>query len=465
MKKKLALFTAVVMCAVLVFSALPGFAEDAAPAEEPFARFTALGNDPYATCNCSEKGNHTAIDPDTVVWAAIRYRTDAQYDSTGVEYKAQFYINPAAEPCVPITYKFTKEWETAVVDLTATTESTDLDSKWNSASYTGTTAVRFDPLEPDRDSENTEHDAESGQVQKGDFIDIRWIAFFEKKEDAEAYTGVEDTPYCILDLDCFKAHSGANNLKIKVLSGDEDPDAQIGDPGLFYLYDPDVGVNTGWWLNPVVEGATIDVTFEIDKWFDGFNYFAYCSPGDVFMTIVLYNDNEDEVWTGEATCNGNTDYSVELGKRVKPGSYTLSFIGGDMSEVDYDNWFVLGSGEANEALDEDYVSVMGGATNGNTGPAPFISFTICAADPDYTPEPTKAPPTQAPTKEPTEAPTKAAATEAPTEKAPEKPTEAANRSADDQKSKTGLIIGIVAAAAVLAAAVVVIVVSSKKKKA
>ena len=87
MKRKIALFTAIVMCAVLVLSAVPGSAEEAAaPAEEPFARFTALGNDPYATFKFSEKGSHTTIDPDTVVWAAIRYRTDAQYDSTGVEY-------------------------------------------------------------------------------------------------------------------------------------------------------------------------------------------------------------------------------------------------------------------------------------------------------------------------------------------------------------------------------------------
>ena len=308
-------------------------------------------------------------------------------------------------------------------------------------------------------------------MNKGDFIDVKWIAFFEKKEDAEAYTGVEDTPYCILDMDSFRAMSGGYNLKVKVMTGEDDPDAQTGDPGLFYLYDPDVSVNTGWWLNPVTEGSSIDVTFETDKWFNGFNYFAYCSPDDVFMTITLYNENEDEVWTGEATCNGNTAYTVDMGKRVKPGYYTLSFIGGDMSEVEYGNWFVLGSGEYNEALDEEAVTVTGGATNGSTRPAPFVSLTICAADPDYTPEPTKVPATQAPTKEPTEAPTQAPATEAPTENAVvEEPTEAVktpandDKSSEDNKGKTGLIIGIIAAAVVVAVAVVLIIMASKKKK-
>ena len=142
-----------------------------------------------------------------------------------------------------------------------------------------------------------------------------------------------------------------------------------------------------------------------------------------------------------------------------------------MSEVEYDNWFVLGSGEYNEALDEESVTVEGGATNGSTRPAPFVSLIVCEADPDYTPEPTKVPATQAPTKEPTEAPTQAPATEAPTENAAvEEPTDAAktpgndDRSTSDKKVNTGLIIGIIAAAIVVIAAVVLIIMAAKKKK-
>ena len=211
MLKKLSLLVAIVMLVSLLVPALSAVADDAEEAN--FVRFTALGNDPYATFKFSAAGKNATIDPDKVVWAAIRYRTISQFDTTGVEYKAQFYVSPAAEPYVPITYKHTQKWETAIVDLTAVAESTDLDSKWNSDSYTTLTSVRFDPLEPDRDSENTEHDGESGQVAEGDAIDVAWIAFFEKEDDAKAYTGKEDTPYCILDIDSLGGIAGGTRLE------------------------------------------------------------------------------------------------------------------------------------------------------------------------------------------------------------------------------------------------------------
>ena len=476
MKRKIALLTAIVMCVVFMLASVPAFAEEEKQEDMQYARFIALGNDPYATFKFSESGKNKNIDPDTVVWAAIRYRTESQYDSTGIEYKAQFYVNPAAEPYVPVTYKFTKNWETTVVDCTATSESTDLDSKWNSGGYTNTAEMRYDPLEPDRDAEDTSQDDINGQVQKNDYIDVAWIAFFENKDDAEAYTGVEDTPYCILDLDSFRSPSGIHNLKVKIQSDSGETDPVDTDDKLFYLYDKDISVNTGWWLNPVVEDISVDVSFEIDKWFSGFNYFAYCCPNPVPMRIVILNDNEDEVWSGEASCSNNEGYTVDMGKRIGPGAYTLSFIGGDTSELDYDTWFVLGSAAAlNEKLDEESVTVVGGATNGNTGPAPFISFITCDPDPDYTPEPTKVPATATPTKEPTEAPTAEPATQAPTTE----PTEdAASKTADanttekagnDDKSSTGknntgLIIGIIVAALVVICAIILIVVFSKKKK-
>ncbi|MBP5633131.1 MAG: hypothetical protein J6Y21_10270 [Clostridia bacterium] len=475
MKRKIALFTAIVMCAVFMLASVPAFAEEEKPADEKYARFIALGNDPYATFKFSASGKNTNIDPETVVWAAIRYRTESQYDSTGVEYKAQFYVNPANEPCVPVTYKFTKNWETSIIDCTATNEDTSLDSKWNSGGYTSTGEVRFDPLEPDRDSEDTSQDEVNGQVQKDDYIDVAWIAFFEKKEDAEAYTGVEDTPYCILDLSSFRNPAGAHNLKIKIQSdnGEDVPDDT--DDKLFYLYDKDITVNTGWWLNPVVEEATIDVSFEIDKWFSGFNYFAYCCPNPVPMRIALLNENEDEVWSGEATCSNNEGHTVDMEKRFAPGVYTLSFIGGDVSELEYDTWFVLGSCAAlNEKLEEDSVTVIGGATNDSTGPAPFVSFITCDPDPDYTPAPTKVPATATPTKAPTEAPTAAPATEAATENPAEEQTSETskpqdndnknNDKPDEKKTNIWPIIGIIAAALVVICAIVVILVSLKKKK-
>ena len=140
-----------------------------------------MGNDPYAFFSFSAAGNHNWIDPDTVTWAAIRYRTASQYDSTGVEYTAQFYVNPAQEPCVPISYIFSENWETAIIDMTSVSSVTELESKWNSSTYIVTAMIRFDPLEPYRDSENPYTDTSYGQVKEGDYIDIAWIAFFGRE--------------------------------------------------------------------------------------------------------------------------------------------------------------------------------------------------------------------------------------------------------------------------------------------
>ena len=211
MLKKVSFLVAVVMVVTMLFATFPAFAEPAEEAE--YVRFTAEGNDPYANFSFSKEGNNFKIDPDTVLWAAIRYKTGSQYDSTGVEYTAQFYINPAAEPCIPIHYNFSGTWETAIIDMKSVSEVTEMESKWDSTSYTATSSIRFDPLEPDRDPENTAGDSSSGQVNSGDYIDIAWIAFFEKEEDAKAYTGKESTPYCILDVESLMSLNGANNLK------------------------------------------------------------------------------------------------------------------------------------------------------------------------------------------------------------------------------------------------------------
>ena len=130
MLKKVSFLVAVVMVVTMLFATFPAFAEAAEEAE--YVRFTAEGNDPYASFSFSKDGNNSKIDPDTVVWAAIRYKTGSQYDSTGVEYTAQFYISPAAEPCVPIHYNFSGNWETAIIDLTSVSTDTELESKCDS---------------------------------------------------------------------------------------------------------------------------------------------------------------------------------------------------------------------------------------------------------------------------------------------------------------------------------------------
>ena len=233
-----------------------------------------------------------------------------------------------------------------------------------------------------------------------------------------------------------------------------------------------MSVSTGWWLHPLQEDISVDVTFEINTWFNGFNYFAYCCPTPVPIRIALMNEDEDEVWTTDAECHDNIAYTVDMGASFAPGIYTISFIGGDVSDIDTDTWFVLGSAPINEALDEESVTIMGGATNSDTASAPFISFKKCEADPNVTEAPTKVPATQAPTAEPTEVPATAEptvkATDAPaTENADTKTAENDNKGNEDQPKKDaniGLIIGIIAAALVVICAVVVIILSLKKKK-
>lgn len=230
----------------------------------------------------------------------------------------------------------------------------------------------------------------------------------------------------------------------------------------YYFYDKKVRVNTGWWLNPLTEGAKIDVTFEVNASFYGFDFYAYGCPYDYPMVLVLMDEDENELWTSDITCKSNASYSVDMGRTFGPGIYILSFIGGDVDKVAGDKWFVLGSGQINEDIDEYSVTVAGGQTNGDTGNAPYISLII---DPNAaTPVPTEKP-TEKPTTEPpadaTQAyapvPTEAPATEVPTTDAPK---------SNETKSGpgAGLIIGIIAGVIVVAATVAGIVIASKKKK-
>ena len=180
-----------------------------------YVTFTATGDDPYAVFKFSSTGNNKKIDPDSVTWAAIRYRTVSKTDSDGEYYTGQLYIMPFLEPCIPIEYKFSGNWETAVIDLLEVNDFTALDSKWNSEFYTTRSEIRFDPLESSRDPEmySDEYDAE---VIEGASIDIAWICFFENEADAKAYTGREDTPYCVLGPGALsKLREPVHNLKVE----------------------------------------------------------------------------------------------------------------------------------------------------------------------------------------------------------------------------------------------------------
>lgn len=192
-------FTAVLLSLAIVALMIAGFSMSAFAFDEfyDYVTFTATGDDPYAAFKFGNSGKNQSIDPDTVIWAAVRYRTVSEKDTDGVLYHGQFYIMPFVEPCIPIEYKFTGNWETVVVDLLTVSDDTRLDSKWASEFYTTTNKIRFDPLESSRDPEQISDEYDPA-VESGAKIDIAWICFFENEEDARAYTGREDTPYCVL---------------------------------------------------------------------------------------------------------------------------------------------------------------------------------------------------------------------------------------------------------------------------
>ncbi len=238
MKRELTILLSLIIAITCALSALPLYgyapgsvsaaAEEIVDSNEPgseadmteleYVRFTARGNDPYGTFSFRLNGEQTVIDPDAVVWAAIRYRTVSQFDSTGVEYTGQLYIKPELEPAIPIKYTFSGEWETYVIDLTGVSDRTSLDSVWDSVFYTNYDIIRFDPLEPDRDPEDTVTNPEYGKVVKGDSIDVAWIAFFENEWDARTYTGRENTPAAVLDPVSFSQIRDPNNVNVSILS-------------------------------------------------------------------------------------------------------------------------------------------------------------------------------------------------------------------------------------------------------
>ena len=467
MLKKVSLFVAAVMIITTLFAGIPMNAEEAGEAE--YVRFTAQGNDPYATFSFSKDGNNDRIDPDTVTWAAIRYKTGSQYDSTGVEYTAQFYINPAAEPCIPVKYNFSGNWETAVIDMTSVSESTSLESKWDSTSYTAVTGIRFDPLEPDRDSENTSSDADRGQVNPDDYIDVAWIAFFEKEEDAKAYTGKESTPYCLLDVNSLMSLNGANNLKVDrcdsegVIAPTEPP----ADTPVKYSVSPrsmdPQQFNTH--LN-----AAIEFTVPEGKSFKAFILTASPTWGgqanaNLDASIYAWNRDYDRTIEGNALGTfreekhaDNNDLVIDFGVILPPGKYVIVMTaeddsigawGGNMDEINFDAVFYFDDVENDFWFPYSDILLIEGTDSAIEVP---------------TSEPTSVPtekPTAAPTAEPTDAP---AATDAP--EATDAPKATDNSQAEPEKGglSTGAIVGIIVGAAVVIGAVIAIIIGSKKKK-
>ena len=390
MKKLLAVVLSIAVVSVMLFA---GLTAAMAEEENDYVKFTATGSDPYATFKFSEAGNHKEIDPDAVKWAAVRCRNHAQSDSKGVPYKAQIYVCPAAEPCVPFHYEFSGGWDTVIVDLTSVSASAEAGSIWNSTSYTNLSEVRFDPLESDRDADKYKDSDEYGFVVPGDTVDVAWIAFFENEEDAKAYTGTENTAYCILDAGSLSRPSAPNKLEARRYTdgvAEATPEPKIVCTGTYALYDTDYTTSTGYWVNPAVDGDILSVYFEIPDWFLGISFFAYCAETETLIDVELYNDHEDLVWSGREVCLSNDLHEINFEKTFAPGWYTVEFVysaNPDLSE-DEPQWFVLGSGQAREDLDPTDIEIDGSKGSTSLG-APQIIMFLGEPDPNAaTPEPT-----------------------------------------------------------------------------
>lgn len=198
----------IALTAILVLILTAAAAAVSAADSFEYAHITASGNDPYATFNFHDG---KSIDPDTVKWAAVKYRTITEKDNTGVQLIGQFYVNPAAEPFVPVKYNHTQKWEILVVDLTTVSEKASSGSIWDSTHYSAPSQIRFDPIESNRDAE-AHLDSDPAVVSNGDSIDIAWIAFFASEADAKAYDGSQNTPAALLLPEDLTKGIGANNM-------------------------------------------------------------------------------------------------------------------------------------------------------------------------------------------------------------------------------------------------------------
>ncbi|MBR6933882.1 MAG: PT domain-containing protein [Clostridia bacterium] len=216
-----------------------------AETETEYVRFINQNSDPHAIFDFSENGHHSTIDPDTVKWAAVRHRTAARYNPNNIEYIGQLYITPAKQPYIPLRYVYTGEWETLIVDLTSVAVLPGSESVWDSENYTETQGIRIDPLEPDWDADGYDSSIDRGVVGEGDYVDIAWIAFFEKEEDARAYTGTESTPYCLLDAKSLAAPHAGRHLDHEYINTGASPETPVisGPTALFSFDEEDDVIN------------------------------------------------------------------------------------------------------------------------------------------------------------------------------------------------------------------------------
>jgi hypothetical protein len=272
---------------------------------------------------------------------------------------------------------------------------------------------------------------------------IAAVTFFKTVEDAQAFAATEEWA-------ALGSNPGEGTIAEEI---EKDKNAY------YPLFDEKEAINTGWWFHPYVADLSIAFEFESPVWFDKIWYFCYAAPYPTPIVVTLSDENGNELFTTQMEVTGNTEYTVSLGARIHPGTYTVTFE--TVEEFDETvSHFVLGSGDALDDVTVDLVDMNGAKTNGDTKECPAVKLVKCEADPDYTEKPK---PTQKPTEEPklpTPVPTQAP-TEAPT---PTLEPTAEPKAESGSGPNVGLILGIIAGVVGVAVAVAAVVMAKKKKK-
>lgn len=475
MRKIVSLLSLLLVFVLLAAAAVPAFAENEAPAaagqgeEADYVRFTSTTDfDPYGTFSFSPDGNNVEIDADVVRYAAIRYRTITEDNEEGIELGAQFYVMTPKEPYVPVIYNHTKQWETVIVDMTSISVTKEgMESVWNYDEYATPSQIRFDPMEPNRENPNFDNDNNRGHVRDHSEIDIAWIAFFEKEEDAKAYTGKENTPYCYIDADCLENYVSAHDMKATRYINDEKAHTDVLDE---VVLNPRASSATPIQLN----GRELGIhTFAIPEGYAMRDLILASCPiwsntnGDSDATADAY------IWRGDydSTIEFDPIASVEVLNHQDNAACKFNF--GDALRYGAEYLIVIyPSNEGafgfwtGDALPDDcgwevYLDEIEEEEN-----IPPISYTLLEVG-DLGPIelPTKAP-TAEPTKEPdpTEAPTATAAPEATEVPAPTKaPDEGKKDNGSDSDSSPAVLIAVIAVVVAAAATAVIIIIKKKKK--
>lgn len=315
--KKAAITCILLMLVVSILLPCSGsiFAEESVNTEKEteteYVRLINQNSDPHAIFDFSEKGNHSTIDPDTVKWAAVRHRTAARYNPNNIEYIGQIYITPAKQPYIPLRYIYSGEWETLVVDMTSVAALPGSESVWDSEHYTETQGIRIDPLEPDWDADGYDSSTDRGVVGEGDYVDIAWIAFFEKEEDARAYTGTENTPYCLIDADSLAhPHAGRHMDNEYINTSASAQPAVISGPTALFAFDKEDDV-----LNALLSGSKKQIG---NIYYEDGRYNLELNEGSdpylelLFGSLSVFGDI-DEIDAGESKV-------MQLGIRVDTGA-------------------------------------------------------------------------------------------------------------------------------------------------